>query len=53
MNKCFKPEIKTNIPKISANLLTVKLIIALSMLIPFRLLLGKIKDYSEKSVTSS
>ena len=33
--------------------LTVKLIVALSMLIPFRLLLGKIKDYSEKSVTSS
>ena len=30
----------------------VKLIIALSMLIPFRLLLGKIKDYSEKSVSS-
>ena len=30
----------------------VKLIIALSMLIPFRLLLSKIKDYSEKSVSS-
>ena len=45
----------TGIPWVTLALgdLTVKLIIALSMLIPFRLLLGKIKDYSEKSVTSS
>ena len=45
----------TGIPWITLALgdLTVKLIIALSMLIPFRLLLGKIKDYSEKFVTSS
>ncbi len=31
--------------------LVVKLIIALSMLVPFRLLLGKIKDYSEKQAS--
>ena len=45
----------TGIPWVTLALgdLTVKLIIALSMLIPFRLLLGKIKDYSEKPVSSS
>ena len=32
--------------------LAVKLIIALSMLVPFRLLLGRIKDYSKKPVSS-
>jgi len=41
----------TGIPWITLALgdLTVKLIIALSMLIPFRLLLSKIRDYSELS----
>ena len=33
--------------------LTVKLLIALLMLIPFRILLNKIKDYSESSVTKA
>ena len=32
--------------------LVVKLIIAIAMLIPFRLLLDKIKDYSENSASN-
>ena len=43
----------TGIPWISLALgdLAVKLLITLAMLIPFRLLLSKIKDYSENSVS--
>jgi len=43
----------TNIPWLTLALgdLAVKLLITLIMLIPFRLLLNKIKDYSESSVT--
>ena len=43
----------TNIPWFTLALgdLAVKLLITLIMLIPFRLLLNKIKDYSESSVT--
>ena len=45
----------TNVPWVTLAIgdLAVKLIIALSMLVPFRLLLGKIKDYSEKPVSSN
>ena len=43
----------TGIPWVSLAFgdLTVKLIIALAMLIPFRLLINKIKDFSESSVS--
>ena len=43
----------TGIPWITLALgdLAVKLLITLAMLIPFRLLLSKIKDYSENSVS--
>ena len=44
----------TGIPWVTLALgdLAVKLLISLTMLIPFRLLLGKIKDYTENSTSS-
>ncbi len=45
----------TDIPWITLALgdLAVKLLITLAMLIPFRLLIGRIKDYSENSATNA